>query len=135
MNRSATDVMHDVIFSATIDAIMALRDASRGMPNALARDLNAIHANATFADLPKELQAAITASVRGAFTRLLREGYTVSDAKAAPPPRRPSPTDSDRRPRGPGSPPRHRGPRPDGGKRPQGPGGGGGGRGPRKPAR
>lgn len=132
MNRPAMDVMHDVVLSAVLDAIVALKAASKGMPNALLRDLNAVHPNTTFADLPKELQAAIQASTRGAFTRLLKEGYAVSDAKSAPP-RPPRPAGGDnRRPSGP--PPRGRGPRPEGG-RPPGPrrpgGGGRGGKGPR----
>ena len=85
MTRSATEVMQEVLAAAVLDALAALKAASRGMPNTLLRDLNAIHANTTFADLPKELQASITASVRAAFTRLLREGYTVSSAQAAAP--------------------------------------------------
>jgi hypothetical protein len=46
----------------------------------LLRDIGTIHANSTFADLPKEVQAAITASVRSAFNRLLKEGYAVAPA-------------------------------------------------------
>jgi len=89
MPKSATDVMHDVIFAAVIDAVAALRSASGGLPNTLLRDLNAIHANTTFADLPKEVQAAITDNVRAAFTRLLREGYSVTSG-SAPPAREPA---------------------------------------------
>jgi hypothetical protein len=88
MTKSATDVMHDILYSAVLDSIAALKTASKGLPNTLLRDLNAIHANTTFADLPPELQAAITASVRAAFTRLLKEGYSVSNAP--PPPQRPA---------------------------------------------
>lgn len=87
MTKSATDVMQEIIFAAVIDSIMALKTASKGMPNTLLRDLNAVHANTTFGDLPKELQTTIAASVRAAFTRLQKEGYVVSDGKAAPPPR------------------------------------------------
>ncbi len=87
MAKSATDLMQEIIFSAVIDSIDALKSASKGMPNTLLRDVNALHANSTFADLPKELQATISASVRGAFNRLLKEGYSVSPAGAAPPPR------------------------------------------------
>jgi predicted short-subunit dehydrogenase-like oxidoreductase (DUF2520 family) len=36
----------------------------------LLRDLQAIHPNVTFADLPKELQDAIVESTRAAFTQL-----------------------------------------------------------------
>jgi hypothetical protein len=88
MTRSATEVMHDIIYSAVLDSIGSLKAASKGLPNTLIRDLNAIHANTTFADLPQELQAAISASVRAAFTRLLKEGYSVSNAP--PPPQRPA---------------------------------------------
>ena len=88
MTKSATDVMHDIIYSAVLDSVAALKAASKGLPNTLLRDLSAIHANTTFADLPPELQAAITASVRAAFTRLLKEGYSVSNAP--PPPQRPA---------------------------------------------
>ena len=76
--------MHDIIVSAVTESIDSLKSASRGMPNTLLRDINAIHPNAAFADLPRELQAAITASVRGAFNRLLKEGYSVSQGQPAP---------------------------------------------------
>lgn len=144
MPKSATDVMQEMIYAAVIDAIAALKTASRGVPNNLLRDLNALHANTTFADLPKELQTSITASVRAAFTRLLKEGYSVSSGQPAqrggPPPRRdggapggrPPGRGGDRpggdRPRG----DRPRGDRP-GGSRPGGNRGGPGGRSDRGP--
>ena len=77
MPRSATEVMQEIVYSAVVDSLDALKSGSKGVPNTLLRDLNAIHANATFSDLPAGLQAAITASVRAAFNRLLKEGYTV----------------------------------------------------------
>jgi hypothetical protein len=128
MTKSATDVMQDILFAAVIDGVVALKAASKGLPNTLLRDLNAIHANTTFADLPPELQAAIQASVRAALTKLLREGYAVTPAGSAPPPVR-----REGVPRHPGG---NRGPRPGGGgpRGPRsGPGGGrpGGGRPPR----
>lgn len=89
MPKSATDVVQDAIVAAAIDAVMALKAASKGLPNTLLRDLNAIHANTTFADLPKEMQTAIVDSVRAAFTRLSREGYTVSPSQGVPSPRPP----------------------------------------------
>ncbi len=46
------------------DALDALKSASKGVPNTLLRDIGAIHANSTFGDLPKELQAAISARIR-----------------------------------------------------------------------
>lgn len=82
MTKSATDVMQEIMFSAAIDAIVALKAASKGLPNTLLRDLNAIHANTTFNDLPKDLQDSIGRNVRAAFTRLLKEGYSVSSGQA-----------------------------------------------------
>jgi hypothetical protein len=112
MTKSATDLMQEIIFSSLIDAVAALRTASKGVPNAMLRDVQAIGPNTTFGDLPNELQASIGESVRAAFNRLLKEGYSVSPGRPAPPPIRP-------RPQGPG------GGRPQGsgGPRPQGPGG------------
>ena len=69
MTKSATDIMQDVINAAVVDAIVALKDASQGLPNALMRDLASIHANAAFADLPPAIQKAVAASVRDAFSR------------------------------------------------------------------
>ena len=116
--------MQAVIFSAVLDSLEALRAASKGVPNTMVRDINALHANTTYADLPKELQASITASVRAAFTRLLKEGYSVSTGQPAPPrhapirhenarghPQRPRPPRRDGG--GPGRPPRGKGPRPN----------------------
>lgn len=92
MPKSATDVMHEIIFSAVVDAMGTLKAASGGVPNALLRDINAIHANATFADLPRELQATVTASVRAGFNRLLKEGFVVTPSQGqATPPRPPRP--------------------------------------------
>lgn len=119
MTRSANEVMQEIVYAAIVDALTALKAASKGVPNTLLRDINAIHANSTFADLPKELQDAIAASVRGAFTRLLKEGYSVSTGAPAPPRRDPPQV-----PRGPRAP--HRGgPRREGpsGPRREGPGG------------
>ena len=138
MTRSATEVMQDVMYAAVIDGIVALKAASKGLPNTLLRDLNAIHANTTLADLPPELQASIQASVRAAFTRLLKEGYSVSPGQSAPPRLPSGPRDAPRdRPRpGPRDSPRdnRRPPRrePGGPDRPQRPGPRGG-RPPRKP--
>ena len=89
MTKSATDLMQEIIFSAVLDAVAALKSGSQGLPNNLLRDVNSIHANTTFADLPKEVQSSIAASVRSAFTRLLKEGYSVSTGQPAPPPRAP----------------------------------------------
>lgn len=84
MTRSAIDVMQEIIFAAVVDSLDALKGAAKGVPNNLLREINAIHANARFADLPKELQAAITASVRTSFNRLLKEGYAVAPRDVAP---------------------------------------------------
>jgi len=128
MPRAATDVMQSIMFSMVLDGVAALKRASGGLPNQLLRDVQAIHPNVTFADLPKELQDAIAESTRAAFTQLLKEGYAVGPRQQVPSSR---PMDRvperDRRgpPRGPGGPPVRRGGRPPkgGGK----PGGGGGG--------
>lgn len=77
MPRSANEVMQSIVFSAILDGLAALKTASKGLPNQLLRDVQAIHPNVTFADLPKELQDAIAESTRTAFTQLLKEGYAV----------------------------------------------------------
>lgn len=77
MQRAASEVMQSVLFSAVLDALAALKRASGGLPNQLLRDVQAIHPNVTFADLPKELQDAIVESTRAIFTQLLKEGYAV----------------------------------------------------------
>src|SRR3954470_9921259 len=140
MPRAANDVMQSIIFSAVLDGLAALKRGSGGLPNQLLRDVQAIHANVTFADLPKELQDAIAESTRAAFTQLLKEGYAVglrqqmqqtrpmdrvperprhapgSVDRRGPPrgPRRgsgPSGAAPDDKPRGPGSPSRPRKPK------------------------
>src|ERR1700748_3504125 len=135
MVRAATDVMQSIVFSAVLDAVAALKRASGGLPNQLLRDVQAIHPNVTFADLPKELQDQIAESTRAAFTALLKEGYAVGPRQqmqaSRPIDRVP---DRDRRgpPRGPsqghrrgGRPPRDGAsddkPRGPGGGRPRGP--------------
>ena len=124
MQRAANEVMQSVIFSAVLDAVAALKSASKGLPNQLVRDVQAIHPNVTFADLPRELQDAIAASTRAAFSQLLKEGYAVGPRQQQQPsrpldrvPERRGPP-PDRRPRGPGGPrrdPEGRGPRGPGG--------------------
>jgi hypothetical protein len=129
MPRAANDVMQSIIFSAILDGIAALKRASGGLPNQLLRDVQAIHPNVTFADLPKELQDQIAESTRAAFTQLLKEGYAVGPRQQmqqtrpmdrVPERQRHSPGSPDRRgpPRGP------RGGRPGGGPDNKGPGGG-----------
>lgn len=137
MPRAANDVMQSVIFSAVLDAVAALKRASGGLPNQLLRDVQAIHPNVTFADLPKELQDQIAESTRTAFTQLLKEGYAVGPRQQMQQtrpmdrvPERRGPGFQDRRgpPRGP-----RRGP-PSGGNGPDKPRGGPGGPSrPRKP--
>ena len=75
--------MHDVIVSAVLDAVAAFRQAAGGVPNALVRDIGAVHPNTTLADLPEPVRAAVAASVRAAFTRLQKEGYAVAPAATA----------------------------------------------------
>ena len=114
MQRSANEVMQSILFSAVLDAVEALKSASRGLPNQLVRDLQSIHPNTTFQDLPKELQNAIVESTRVAFTQLLKEGYAVGPKGAQQqsrpldrvPERDRRGPPGDRRPRRPGGPPR-----------------------------
>jgi hypothetical protein len=118
--------MQSIIFSAVLDALAALKRASGGLPNQLLRDVQAIHPNVTFADLPKELQDQIAETTRSAFTQLLKEGYAVGprqQMQATRPidrvPERQRPTDRRGPPRGP-----RRGPPSGGGNdKPRGPGG------------
>jgi hypothetical protein len=126
MQRAASDVMQSVIFSAVIEAIEAMKVASKGVPNLMLRDLQSLHPNTTFADLPKPLQDSILQSARAAFTQLLKEGYAVGPRAAiqqsrpmdrVPERQRNGPGDRRGPPRGPG-----RGPRPGG--RPNGKPGG-----------
>ena len=120
MQRAASDVMQSVIFSAVIEAIEAMKVASKGVPNIMLRDLQTLHRNTSFADLPKPLQDSVAQSVRSAFTQLLKEGYAVGPRAAVqqsrpmdrvPERQRHAPGHPDRRgpPRGPG-----RGSRPGG---------------------
>lgn len=122
--KSATEIVQEVLFSTVLDSIAGLKQASKGMPNQLVRDISTIHPNTTFADLPKEVQDAIAANVRLAFARLLKEGYSVSQAGLPERPQRAAVP-----PQG-GRPPRRDGPRPP---RPPRPTDGGGKRPPRKP--
>jgi hypothetical protein len=118
--------MQSIIFSAVLDGIASLKRSSGGLPNQLLRDIQAIHPNVTYADLPKGLQDAIVESTRTAFTQLLKEGYAVGPRQqmqqSRPIDRVP---DRDRRgpPRGPGQGPR-RGGRPPSGDGPDKPRGG-----------
>jgi len=123
MPKSATDVIQNVINAAVVDAIVALKEASQGLPNALMRDLASIHANTAFADLPPAVRSAVATSVRDAFARLQRDGYVIAEAKSVLP-STPRPTQNrgadrfDRSPRR--GPPTSRGPRKppaNGGKR------------------
>jgi len=118
--------MQSIIFSAVLEGIAALKRASGGLPNQLLRDVQAIHPNVTFADLPKELQDQIAETTRSAFSELLKEGYAVGprqQMQQARPidrvPERQRTTDRRGPPRGP-----RRGPASgEGGDRPRGPGG------------
>src|SRR6185312_15068131 len=114
------------IFSAILEGIGAMKRASGGLPNQLLRDVQAIHANVTFADLPKELQDQIVESTRAAFTQFLKDGYAVGPRQqmqqSRPIDRVPERQRPDRRgpPRGPSQ--GHR----RGGRPPKGGGNGGG---------
>lgn len=106
MTKSATDLMQEIILSSLIDAVGALRTASKGVPNAMLRDVQAIGPNSGFGDLPKELQASIQESVRAAFNRLLKDGYSVTPTAGRAPAR------VDRPAGGPGGTPHQPRPRP-----------------------
>jgi uncharacterized membrane protein YgcG len=119
--------MQSIIFSAVLDSVAALKRASGGLPNQLLRDVQAIHPNVTFADLPKELQDQIAETTRAAFTQLLKEGYAVGPRQQMQQsrpldrvPERQRPNDRRGPPRGPNQ--GHR----RGGRPPKGGGGGGG---------
>ena len=130
MPRAANDVMQSILFSAVLDGIAALKRASGGLPNQLLRDVQAIHPNVTFADLPKELQDQLAESTRAAFTAFLKEGYAVGPRQQmqqsrpidrVPEGQRRTPADRRAVRRTPG----RRGPEGDGpGRGPRGPGGG-----------
>lgn len=131
MPKAAAEIVRSILFSAVIDAIEALRAASKGLPNNLIRDLQSIHRNTAFEDLPKEVQESIALGVRSAFTALLKEGYAVGPREViqqsrpldrVPERQRGGPADRRGPPRG----HRPRGPGP-----PKGPGGNGPGKGPR----
>ena len=75
--KAASDVMQSALIAAVVEAIEALKSGAGGLPNNLLRDLQSVHRNAGFADLPKSLQDSINQSVRTAFNQLLKEGYAV----------------------------------------------------------
>jgi hypothetical protein len=134
MPRAASDVMQSIIFSAVLDGLAALKRASGGLPNQLLRDVQAIHANVTFADLPKDLQDQIAETTRAAFTQLLKEGYAVGPRQQMQQ-SRPIDRVPERDRRGPAQGHRRGGrpPKAGGDDRPGGPRGPGGGGRPRKP--
>ena len=129
MTKAASDVMQSVLIAAVVEAIEALKAGAGGLPNNLLRDLQGVHRNAAFADLPKALQDSINQSVRSAFNQLLKEGYAVGP-KAEMQQSRPIDRvpDRDRERRGPAE---RRFPRAGPGRRGPDRPGGGPGRGPR----
>jgi hypothetical protein len=118
--------MQSILFSAVLDGLAALKRASGGLPNQLLRDVQAIHPNVTFADLPKELQDQLVESTRAAFTQLLKEGYAVGprqQMQATRPLDRVPERDRRGPPRGPRRPHGGRGGGGGGPDKPRGPGG------------
>ena len=77
MPKAASDVMQAILIAAVTEAIEALKAGSGGLPNNLLRDVQSVHPNAAFTELPKKLQDSINLSVRNAFNLLLKEGYAV----------------------------------------------------------
>lgn len=90
MERSATDIVNEALIAAVLDAVAAWKVSAGGLTNVLARELGAVHVNATAADLPKEVRAALAASVRDTFNRLRKEGYVIAKGTAAAPSTRPA---------------------------------------------
>ena len=82
MPKAASDVMQSIIFAAVVDAMEAMKASSGGVPNAVLRDLQSLHRNSAYADLPKAVQDSIAQSVRAAFNELLKEGYAVGPKTA-----------------------------------------------------
>ncbi len=87
-DQSANEVIRAAIFSAVCDAIEAFRENSSGVPNALLRDLSAVHSNTAFTNLPESVQKSIINSTNEAFRRLLKEGYVVQPKASQAPERR-----------------------------------------------
>ena len=77
MPKAASDVMQAILIAAVTEAIEALKAGAKGLPNNLLRDIQSVHPNAAFTELPKGLQDSINLSVRNAFNLLLKEGYAV----------------------------------------------------------
>ena len=77
MPKAASDVMQAILIAAVTEAIEALKAGAKGLPNNLLRDIQSVHPNAAFTELPKGLQDSINLSVRTAFNLLLKEGYAV----------------------------------------------------------
>jgi hypothetical protein len=42
------------------------------------REINSLHANSTFGDLPEHLQKSIKESVKNSLNRLRKEGFSVA---------------------------------------------------------
>lgn len=87
--RAATEIVNEALTAAVLDAVAAWKASAGGLTNVLARELGAVHVNATAADLPPAVRAALAASVRDTFQRLLKEGYTISKGGAPTPAPRP----------------------------------------------
>ena len=100
MSKAASEVMQSILIAAVTEAIEALKAGAKGLPNNLLRDIQSVHPNAGFAELPKGLQDSINLSVRNAFNQLLKEGYAVGP-KAEMRPSRPMDRVPERERRGP----------------------------------
>ena len=77
MSKSASEVMQAILIGAVTEAIEALKAGAKGLPNNLLRDIQSVHPNVAFAELPKGLQDSVNLSVRNAFNQFLKEGYAV----------------------------------------------------------
>ncbi len=89
MNKTATQILQEAIFASVCEAIDAFKSNAGGMPNALVRDLLAVHGNTSFDTLPEPVQKAIKDAVQDTLRRLQREGYVVTPKTAPRPLQRP----------------------------------------------
>jgi hypothetical protein len=88
MTKTATQVLQEALFSSLCEAVTAFKQNAGGMPNALARDLAAVHSNTSFDSLPDNVQKAIRDGVQETLKRLQKDGYTVAPKAATVPMRR-----------------------------------------------
>lgn len=87
MNKPLAELMQNVMFSAVLETVTAMKQSVNNAPNMLLRDINSIHANSTFEDLPKPVQDAIKDSARNAMLSFRKEGYSITTSTPPTPTR------------------------------------------------